>query len=289
MSSVERMAASPNDRLRQALIDAELTPEQLAKKVEVDPKTVERWIANGRVPYPVHQFAVEQAVGTKASELWPGRRPNVTPLKDPEKENSRLREAFYEARLSYEQAAEKVGVDPKTVERWVTRGRVPFPVVRQAVSVVVGVPEAELWPEATAQRCQRGYQPHSPQVTADRPAPHAGIEGPVVSTNEPPRGHWTTEVPEGWRRVEQTNVHGVRSWGLEKLPSAAPAKPLAAVCEMPETERQPQTNAVAESRMRELMSWVPTSTANRSPLANYQPGSALARLANDRDRDGVER
>ncbi|CAM3986091.1 HTH cro/C1-type domain-containing protein [Nocardia ninae] len=48
-----------------------MTPEQLARKIEVNPKTVERWITQGRVPYPVHQFAVAVAIGVPERELWP--------------------------------------------------------------------------------------------------------------------------------------------------------------------------------------------------------------------------
>ncbi|MFC9440551.1 hypothetical protein [Nocardia sp. NPDC057030] len=71
MSRAGRRQASPNDRLRRAVFDARLTPQQLARTVEVDPKTVERWITQGRIPYPVHQFAVAVAVGVPEKELWP--------------------------------------------------------------------------------------------------------------------------------------------------------------------------------------------------------------------------
>ncbi|MEU7140746.1 hypothetical protein ABZ942_14940 [Nocardia sp. NPDC046473] len=63
--------SSPNDRLRRAVFEARMTPEQLARKIEVDPKTVQRWITQGRIPYPVHQFAVAVAIGVPEKELWP--------------------------------------------------------------------------------------------------------------------------------------------------------------------------------------------------------------------------
>ena len=39
-----------NDRLRDALLSKGLTPEVLAERLAVDPKTVERWITQGRTP-----------------------------------------------------------------------------------------------------------------------------------------------------------------------------------------------------------------------------------------------
>ncbi|MEV6359177.1 hypothetical protein [Nocardia asteroides] len=66
-----RQQASANERLRDAVFNAQMTPEQLAETVEVDPKTVQRWIAQGRIPYPVHQHAVAVALGVPEKELWP--------------------------------------------------------------------------------------------------------------------------------------------------------------------------------------------------------------------------
>lgn len=64
-----------NERLRDAVFNARITPEQLAEVVEVDPKTVQRWIGQGRIPYPVHQHAVAVTVGVPEKELWPNSRP----------------------------------------------------------------------------------------------------------------------------------------------------------------------------------------------------------------------
>jgi hypothetical protein len=40
-----------NERLRALLLDRRVTPAWLADAVQVDPKTIERWIVGGRVPY----------------------------------------------------------------------------------------------------------------------------------------------------------------------------------------------------------------------------------------------
>ncbi|WP_187686638.1 helix-turn-helix domain-containing protein [Nocardia wallacei] len=60
------------------MFDARMTPEQLAERLRVDPKTVQRWISTGRVPYPRHQFAVAAAVGVREVELWPDARVTVS-------------------------------------------------------------------------------------------------------------------------------------------------------------------------------------------------------------------
>jgi hypothetical protein len=51
------------------------------------------------------------------------------------------------ARLREVDIAAHLGVDPKTVRRWLS-GRVPYPSSRAALADLVGADEADLWPEA---------------------------------------------------------------------------------------------------------------------------------------------
>ncbi|MGN6331824.1 MAG: XRE family transcriptional regulator [Motilibacteraceae bacterium] len=60
-----------NERLRGALVSAGLTPLDLAAALQVDPKTVERWIATGRVPHRRHRWETAQKLGVDAGYLWP--------------------------------------------------------------------------------------------------------------------------------------------------------------------------------------------------------------------------
>lgn len=60
-----------NQRLRGAMINAELTPAALANLVEVDIKSVHRWIAEDRVPYPVTRVKVAHALDQQETFLWP--------------------------------------------------------------------------------------------------------------------------------------------------------------------------------------------------------------------------
>ena len=61
----------PNERLRAALLEKGLTPETLADEIEVDAKTVERWITKGRTPYRRHRYAVAARLGMEEGYLWP--------------------------------------------------------------------------------------------------------------------------------------------------------------------------------------------------------------------------
>ncbi len=59
-----------NERLRKAIRDAGLDEDELARLVEVDVKTVQRWIA-GRTPRPRHRGLVARALSLTERELWP--------------------------------------------------------------------------------------------------------------------------------------------------------------------------------------------------------------------------
>ncbi len=61
--------------------------------------------------------------------------------------NEPLRRALLRARLREDDVAARLGVDPKTVRRWLN-GRVPYPHNRAAIAELVGADETELWPDA---------------------------------------------------------------------------------------------------------------------------------------------
>jgi hypothetical protein len=63
--------------------------------------------------------------------------------------NDRLREALLQRGISVGELAAEVGVDRKTVERWITRDdRMPYRKYRYAVAARLGLDENYLWPEA---------------------------------------------------------------------------------------------------------------------------------------------
>ena len=59
-----------NESLRRALLRARLSEEDVAARLQVDPKTVRRWL-EGRVPYPRHRWLLASALGLDEADLWP--------------------------------------------------------------------------------------------------------------------------------------------------------------------------------------------------------------------------
>jgi len=57
--------------LARALHGAGVDPGDVAARLEVDPKTVQRWLS-GRLPYPRHRAALVELTGWPSRDLWPG-------------------------------------------------------------------------------------------------------------------------------------------------------------------------------------------------------------------------
>lgn len=66
--------------------------------------------------------------------------------------NQRLRATLLERGISVATLAEEIGVDHKTVERWITKDRTPYRKHRFAVSSYLGVDEGYLWPDALSDK-----------------------------------------------------------------------------------------------------------------------------------------
>ncbi|MEV7045460.1 DUF5919 domain-containing protein [Amycolatopsis sp. NPDC051061] len=64
--------------------------------------------------------------------------------------NERLRDALLRNGLTLEQVAKAVGVDQKTVERWITKNRTPYPKHRHKIAAMVRESETYLWPDSMA-------------------------------------------------------------------------------------------------------------------------------------------
>lgn len=62
--------------------------------------------------------------------------------------NQRLRDALLRNGMTIEDAAGQAGVDPKTVERWITTGRTPYPKHRHRIATLLGEAGSYLWPDA---------------------------------------------------------------------------------------------------------------------------------------------
>lgn len=62
--------------------------------------------------------------------------------------NERLRDAVNRAGLTLAELAHEVGVDPKTIERWINQGRMPYPKHRAKIATLLQESEAYLWPQS---------------------------------------------------------------------------------------------------------------------------------------------
>ena len=62
--------------------------------------------------------------------------------------NERLRDAILRNGMTPAAVATQIGVDPKTVERWITQDRAPYPKHRHAIAALLRQGESYLWPEA---------------------------------------------------------------------------------------------------------------------------------------------
>jgi transcriptional regulator with XRE-family HTH domain len=62
--------------------------------------------------------------------------------------NERLRDALLRNGLTPTQVAGAIGVDPKTVERWITKNRTPYQRHRHAIAAMVRETENYLWVDA---------------------------------------------------------------------------------------------------------------------------------------------
>ena len=66
-----------NETLCHALLRARLTEEDVAARLQVDPKTVRRWL-EGRLPYLRHRWAIAAMLGVDETDLWPQLRASRT-------------------------------------------------------------------------------------------------------------------------------------------------------------------------------------------------------------------
>lgn len=64
--------------------------------------------------------------------------------------NERLRDALLRNGLTPKQVADATGVDQKTVERWITKGRTPYPKHRHKIAAMARESETYLWPDSVA-------------------------------------------------------------------------------------------------------------------------------------------
>lgn len=63
-----------NERLRAALIEADVSTTDLSAALGVDPKTVERWITTARTPHRAHRLKAAAVLRKDDAWLWPSTK-----------------------------------------------------------------------------------------------------------------------------------------------------------------------------------------------------------------------
>jgi transcriptional regulator with XRE-family HTH domain len=128
-----------------------------------------------RRPRPVYRRILSELCGRPFSELGFSPAPGLSLLNVRDsggsadvararRMNIALRDAVMASGLELSQFARQVGVDPKSVQRWITRGVVPHPRHRWQACEILGCDESELWPttvsiQATLALSTVSYQP----------------------------------------------------------------------------------------------------------------------------------
>lgn len=82
--------------------------------------------------------------------------------------NERLRRAILDSEMTVEHLAGDLGLDPKTVERWITKERVPHPGNRAKTARRLGLEEFVLWPELKDARARAAVSSEVLRVYPDR-------------------------------------------------------------------------------------------------------------------------
>jgi hypothetical protein len=175
--TVQRAQRTPNTMLRsireserhesRSAFAEEMTRIAWEMGVEVypDENYVQR-LESGHITWPhrTYRNILEKLCGLSAHEL--GFAPSARSADDSGEISSRvnvaLREAVWESGIELTEFARKIGVHPKTAERWITRGLIPQPQRRWKASLILGIDESEIWPGATPLQEMSARKPKSP-------------------------------------------------------------------------------------------------------------------------------
>jgi transcriptional regulator with XRE-family HTH domain len=123
--------------------------------------------------------------------------------------NDRLRAALQNAGIDPEQLADAVGVDYKTVQRWIS-GRQPRGRHRAAVAAALAVSERELWPEAAIEPKDGGGRME--------------LVGAFARTDDVLAPDWKTAITEAGERIDLLDYTLIHILGAPGMPDVLSAK-----------------------------------------------------------------
>jgi hypothetical protein len=215
--TVQRVPRTPNTVLRgirenerhESQTEFAEAMAQIAREMGVevypDGQYVQR-LESGYITWPHHTYRniLERLCDRPARDL--GLAPSVRSAGDSHRDsgevssrvNVRLREAVWESGIELDQFARKIGVDPKTAERWITRGMIPQPFRRWKASLILGIDESELWPEAASRQEMR-------EASRPRMRNSSSLAGANAEAFSPEQRYDVPEdVTDVLRRIQQT-------------------------------------------------------------------------------------
>jgi transcriptional regulator with XRE-family HTH domain len=100
--------------------------------------------------------------------------------------NERLRATLIESEYDERSLAEELGLDPKSVQRWIARGITPRRITAHRAAKLLGVPASWIWPDLETER---------------EPASHAEIVTLYPHRSEVPRHLWLDLLTAARTRV----------------------------------------------------------------------------------------
>jgi transcriptional regulator with XRE-family HTH domain len=149
---------------------------EMGVEVYPDGQYVQR-LESGYITWPhrTYRNILERLCGRPAREL--GFTPSVRSAGGSDRDsggissrvNVRLREAVWESGMELTEFARKIEVDPKTAERWVTRGVIPQPARRWKASLILGIDESEIWPDVASRQEMSEQRLKAPRLKLAEP------------------------------------------------------------------------------------------------------------------------
>jgi hypothetical protein len=174
--------------------------------------------------------------------------------------------------------ARKLGVDPKTAGRWITRGMIPQPQRRWKASLILGIDESEIWADATQ---RQEMTPRKRKIgnggESARKEKYAieQIPGPRPITGYPP-------AASGRTRADALDVDDVERRELLKIIAGmAISAPLAGSMDADTVRRQLDSTLNAPTTASDVEEW--ERVAAQYSMESVPPALLLPELLTDID------
>jgi transcriptional regulator with XRE-family HTH domain len=159
-----------NESLCRALLEARLSEEDIAARLQVDPKTVRRWL-EGRMPYPRHRWVLATMLGLDETSLWPQLRSARSRPDEVQAVYPHLDAVPEGVWLQLFGSAERdIGILTETADPFVTYPRVLEVLAQKAESgmrVRICLPDPDSAPDAEARRVLADFTPLSERGDVD--------------------------------------------------------------------------------------------------------------------------